>query len=295
MSNNLKKTKPKLRSNSGQAVLEIVLVLLVVMTMARLVWGLNKSVQEWGFSYFGDYFLCLIEVGELPSMGGSNAAGECNSQYQAFDWSTGRPPITGSSGGTNTSGGFNPNSTSGSSGNSAGSTNSGGSSGAASDAADTSRNSGNGARTRINSGINNDGSYAKQAGGSSGKEDSKKKIKVDDGVGIPSWAVNQNKGAAAGRPERMAVNRKYQLEDEARQVRGQERTNIAIKKKSSQDEEARSKKMKVRDRKTASVEATDSDGFSFGRLLRMLIILGIVVAIVVFFGSQALQISKDSD
>ncbi len=286
MSNNHKNSKPNLRSNSGQAVLETVLVLLIVVSMARLVWGLNNNVREWGFSYFGDYFLCLIEVGELPSLGGANTAGECNGAYQEFDFASGRPPV---GGGGSTSSGL-----SGSSDEPGGSAGSSESSRAASDSADTSRNSGNGSRTRISSSsINNNG-------GSSGKVGAKKKakeekIKVDESEGIPAWALNKRDRAAAGRPDRIAVSSKYSIDDDSQQKRGAERTNVTVKTKSSQDEEGRTKKMKVRERKAASVEANDGGGFSFGRLLRMLIILGIIVAIVVFFGSQALQISKDSE
>ena len=105
---------------------------------------------------------------------------------------------------------------------------------------------------------------------------------------MPAWAVNQNKGASEGRPERIAVSRKFGIEDDKAQVRGAERTAITARKKSARDEESRSKKMKVRERKVANVEASEEGGLGFGRLLRILIMMCIIIGIAVFFGSLSL-------
>ena len=282
--------------NSGQAVLETVLVLLVVVSMARLVWGLNQSVQEWGFNYFGDYFSCLIDVGELPSLG-SSVEGECSGAYQAYTFANGRPPLGGSGGGGSGSGGNGGlNESSGaSSGGGGGGGDSGGSS--ANNGSADSGNGGRGNRTRVgssnfrNSGANQNRS---NSAGTAGNEEEDDKFKVERGSGIPDWALNNKNSKESGRPERQSVNKKFVLEGEA-EDRGREQIKTSSGKVSLNEDEDRSKKIKIKERKPAEVKAADDEGVGFGRLLRMLIILGIIIAIMVFFGGQALQISKDSE
>ena len=45
-------------------------------------------------SYFSDYIGCLLETGELPTLGSANGinSGICDAQYEAFDIASGRPP-----------------------------------------------------------------------------------------------------------------------------------------------------------------------------------------------------------
>ena len=51
--------------------------------------------------------------------------------------------------------------------------------------------------------------------------------------------------------------------------------------------------MRVPERSLAQVEEFEADGFNFGFFLRYLIIIAIIIAIVVFVGSQIHQASKN--
>lgn len=45
-------------------------------------------------SYFGDYFACILETGEMPSLGGKGAVqGICDTEFKPFSLSAGRPRV----------------------------------------------------------------------------------------------------------------------------------------------------------------------------------------------------------
>ncbi len=95
-----------LQQQSGQAVTEYVLILIVV--VAIILGGLyqvNSAFKVWAQGYFGDYLSCLLETGELPALGGSvsAAAGVCNEMYEPFSLDKGRPLLASSGGGSGTS------------------------------------------------------------------------------------------------------------------------------------------------------------------------------------------------
>lgn len=79
---------------SGQALVEYVLLLAVSIA---LILGLANQVYKpfgnWLQDYMGAYLECLIDVGELPSLGSTGSSGECNANFQAATLTGGRPPI----------------------------------------------------------------------------------------------------------------------------------------------------------------------------------------------------------
>lgn len=86
-------------SQSGQAVLEYILVLFVVVSIALgIIYQFNDSFKSKLNTYFGDYLACLIETGELPSLGSDSGVsqGECDAGFDSFDPRSGRPLIASS-------------------------------------------------------------------------------------------------------------------------------------------------------------------------------------------------------
>lgn len=84
-----------LLSDSGQAVIEYLLILVVTVGITLgVVLQFNKAFQTFADNYFGNYLACLLETGELPSLGldGPDNVGICNEEFQAFSFTAGRPP-----------------------------------------------------------------------------------------------------------------------------------------------------------------------------------------------------------
>ena len=58
----------------GQAVIEYLLILiLVVSIILGILYQFNDAFKKFINGYFGDYIACLLETGELPSLGGMGA------------------------------------------------------------------------------------------------------------------------------------------------------------------------------------------------------------------------------
>lgn len=79
-----------IRSQSGQAVVEYLLILTV--TMMLVLGGMyqfSTAFRAFAQSYFGNYLECLLETGELPSVGAGD--GICASSYEPFSFARGRP------------------------------------------------------------------------------------------------------------------------------------------------------------------------------------------------------------
>jgi len=89
----------------GQALAEYILMLTVsVALILGLMFEFNTAFQSWANNYFGDYLTCLLETGELPSIGGSPGdSGVCNQFFAEFSLKNGRPSkaLSKNSGGKN--------------------------------------------------------------------------------------------------------------------------------------------------------------------------------------------------
>lgn len=79
---------------SGQAVLEYILILLVtVAILLGVLYQFSDAFKKYVASYFGNYVACLLETGEMPSLGGESGASAsvCGSHFEPFTISNGRP------------------------------------------------------------------------------------------------------------------------------------------------------------------------------------------------------------
>jgi len=91
-----------LRSESGQAVLEYILILVVVVgIILGVMYQLDTAFKKYVQSYFGDYIACLLETGEMPSLGAGDGANQeiCSASFEPFSLKNGRPFSGGGGGG----------------------------------------------------------------------------------------------------------------------------------------------------------------------------------------------------
>lgn len=258
----------------GQSLLEYILILFVsVALILGLIFEFSSAFKVWANNYFGDYLTCLLETGELPSIGGSPGdSGTCNQFFQPFSLKNGRPSNAlakgkGGSGqssarpsGLNRAGvtreGAIPN------GNHGGGWNSNGGSSNSSRLADTSENGG--------------------AGGAAKTGD----MSLSSGGGYTS----RNSTKLGG--------------DGGRQLNG--RIPILIKKEKEQKTGYSTsavnndfiphtpKRIKVKPPRQPASQQKD-EPMTFGNFLRYLIIAAIIIALVVVIGGQLLQAIKGMD
>src|SRR5262245_45898196 len=90
---NFKAMAGGLSSERGQGMIEYILLVVVIITMALAIGArLFKPFNEWANHYIGDYVVCLLDYGELPSLGGAEAFsdGECDKKFEPFTVAGGR-------------------------------------------------------------------------------------------------------------------------------------------------------------------------------------------------------------
>ncbi|MNL04322.1 hypothetical protein D3C87_1248900 [compost metagenome] len=231
----------------------------------------------------GDYVACLLETGELPSLGGEDttAADEgCNSSFAKATWTGGRPS-TGNGG----SGSGNTNTTTN---NSSSDSDTGGSSSGSSNNRYAGSNSRNGGRFFTNQNNRGGGLDGENAG-------TGKTVEIAlDGGGSGSF-FNSNQASAAIRQQRKvsyvpilglteAEKKKLEKKEESKQ------TLIAGDGFATAPKKTAVKKPEPK----AELEAEEKP-FTIGNFIRILFIAAIIIAIVIFIGGQALQMSKSME
>jgi hypothetical protein len=249
-------------SQSGQAVVEYILVLVVVVGIALgVMYQLNTALKKYVQSYFGDYVSCLLEMGELPSFGGASGANSetCASLYEPFSLQNGRPLIA-SSGGNGDNGDGDSNSS-----------------------RSASRGYSGSRVTRNNSSLNADRNAPGQVAGTVGGK-SKKELQGYSGGGDAStrYSTKSKKGGMGSRvytklkmdPKEKVLNKKIDLQGA---LSGRNARKIAV------DMDKFRPKTPVSD---------TSFGLSFGDYIRYLLIFGIIIVILIFFGGQINQLRK---
>ncbi len=264
----------RVKSQSGQAATEYILLLVItVAIILALMTQFFKPLQTFLTSYMGDYTACLLQTGELPSLGGNSttAADEgCNAKFQPATINLGRPP-NGQNGATPPNGAppeKNPNSSATSSSSYGGS---------------NSRNGSNrifnGPRgtpsSDVTAGANGKKIEIANEGGGSGEFFKSSYAGANDRSVTKSVAISGSQLSAA---------EKKKLAKKAEKA---PRTTI------NEGGGGNLKKMplKVPERKPTSLEEEDKP-FTLGNFIRMLFIICIILAIVIFVGGQVLQMSK---
>lgn len=274
-----------LNSNSGQATTEYILVLVVTVgIILGTVTQLNRSFASFVDAYFGDYVSCLLEAGELPSLGIDEQGVEalqltCNEEYQPFTIQNGRPPVA------------TGNSSSGGSSNKAANSDRG-----LSDAGGDSGTSFRAARSRGNSGSSGLGGDSSGSTGGSVRRSGEILSGEGSGGSISGSGFSQKfgsgDGSGSGSNDRVTSfnvkrkKKKLSLEDN-----GEVNLTTPIKQEDS-GAGARVVSFGEKKREPAKIEADTKFDMGVGDYFRYLIIAGIIIALVVFLGGQALSISK---
>lgn len=310
--------------SSGQGIVEYILILsLSTIMILGFIYQLNKAFSAWAESYFGDYLACLIETGELPSLGapsrGNNnqASAGCNSQYQAFSLSNGRPLIKGAgfshSNNTRNRNRRNQNSkteTNSSSDESKDQTgNKNSSSKANKNSSSTAANEQTGnasnsdplsefsSETSGASGRGNRLSRRKRIISKKGRSKGSEAESSDDGLKTlkvnPSTNLNRNEAIPLSDSDFSFFidpgNRKERKEKEKKKE-----VKVSTKKEKALDRKAFKRKEKIlitQTKRTVDVES-EIEPLTFGNFFRYLIIAGIVIALFVVIGGQLVQIKE---
>ena len=268
-------------SQAGQTLIEYVMVLMVVVgIILGALYQLNTAFQVWADSYFGSYLVCLMETGELPTLGAPNVTSECRELYREFDLQAG-DPLVGERVGENEAG--PPGSGDGSSEGSAAAAPSG-----------NAENSGF-ARSRFAANRNGTSSRFRRRGGGDGEDD-------EDGIsregssggGTTTDGFSYDEGG----PQRFAVRgntnkgRRGTRKDEKEE--GEKRTKAKNVEK-GEEQIAGPKLFKIDRAPDRSDETVEIEELGIGGFLRYLIIAAIIIAVVIFLGGQVLQISKSME
>ena len=315
----------------GQAAVEYILLIVVVVS---LVMGAKKAfghVDDLISHYIGDYVTCLMEYGELPSLGVAAAdqkkhldgtGKKCDEDFAGFTFEDGRPSNGGGgpgSGGTGTGG--TGKTGSGNNDNSANNGNKNNSSNAAKDGSNnkSGKDGGSDSGSDLGAGGGRNGSksgkqqtpYAKGEVSRSNSlttndasDDGSRKVRVleedeeakkkrkNSGAGFRSRG-----GSYGGNDRYRAITGFMQAEMEKtipRKPRAPSSTIVRLK-----DDGFRlgpySKSFTPHVVKPPTVKDDDNSGFSFGFFIRWLLIAAMILAIIVFFGGQIMNYSNSKD
>jgi hypothetical protein len=259
---------------SGQGTLEYILVLLIgIILILSLVYQFHSAFRSWANSFFDGYVRCLLEVGELPGTGSI-----CQSEYETYNMANGKGLLKNNlaDGGGSGKGANNASKSS----SNKSSSKSGGEVMAPSKDETIGRFGQDGGRNRVT----NLGAVGDKAGGAAaGKEP------LDVGGSGGSFGRNS-------RPDRtrFEYGRGDLAEADEADKKGKPKTATAG---TSNDGNALKPKkfMESLERKPAEVEDVNGNSLTFGGFIRMLFIICIIIAIVVFFGGQIMSIMKSSE
>jgi hypothetical protein len=266
--------------NSGQAVLEYILVLVVVVSLILGgIYQFNRAFRVWADNYFGEYLTCLLETGEIPTLGGGDGStSECAQAYQEFKMAqlSGGGDGSGGGGSGGLSGGSDPSA-----------------SGVIGRQVQPSGDAEGSSQSRVGGAAGAGGasgtSFAVRSGGSrsQGKKGTSDEDSNGQGLsGFGSQTSASGKGrilitGAEGRPKRRGPAETL----ERRQISG-------AKPVLTEGEALKPKLIPVRRAVAQSDQAPEFQELQFGDYLRYLIIICILIAILFFIGGQAVQVSK---
>lgn len=274
----------RLGNSQGQAVIEYVLILIIsVSLIVALANVMFKPFGEFVSNYMGKYTACLLEYGELPTLGSEQASeadedSECNKKFQPGTLAAGRPPAPGGAG----SGGSSRSN----SGRSSESSSSDSSSGGGTYAGSASRNGGR----NINTGRR--GSRGADSRGARGQGGKVVEITLDGGANGGFFRSNNSSvRLQANKTKYVAITgvNEQEMRKLVRKANGGSRTVATV-----EGTKRPEKRIPVKKPELAKVVEEESP-MTIGNFIRYLFIAALILALIVFIGGQALQMSKSSD
>lgn len=257
-------------NQAGQGVLEYVLVLIVsVGVILGGIYRLNMAFKSWATNYFGNYLACLLETGELPTLGGPGGdSGICNQVFKPFSLADGRPLLEGYKAPENKSGGGQ------SGGGSRESRGSGGGAGSY---------SGTAFRSSLGAGSQRGKGPTRRSTGGTGAYTGSTKT-VDYG------SSSQRDQRPESKTETRLDNR-FAFENE-REQKQKSRAPTSSKKTSGEGGNKRKRFAVNPNGFRKDTSDAPSSSFTVADFIRFLIIAAIIIALVLFLGGQALNIGK---
>lgn len=279
-----------LKQQAGQAIVEYVLLLVVVVGIVLgAMYQFSDAFQQYVAGYFGDYLACLLETGEMPSLGVQDGSGVCNSQFEPFSLANGRSPSDFATGGA---------------GGSASGTASDNSSSSAQDAA----------QRNANAARNNPQNSQSDAASRARRRANRRKSprNAESGSGTENGSKIALTSSKKGKKKRVRRRRKrgFFVEDDeplsARRLRSQAKKKVQVNRKKRKSEKSL-KKIKARntnqsrpkklrfDPNKLRLPASKGDegwGLSVSDYLRYMVILGLIMMVVIFLMGQFAAIRK---
>ncbi|MGZ3774924.1 MAG: hypothetical protein ACXVCY_01185 [Pseudobdellovibrionaceae bacterium] len=277
-----------LKNNYGQAAIEYVLMLVISVSLVlALSMQIFKPFGDFISNYMGKYVGCLLEYGELPTLGSSLPSGpdedtECDKKFAPASLANGRPPSTKESGSSRGSNSSSSSSASSDSSGDSSSSSKGNSSGTHAGSASRGGSSNIFANRRPSSGI--DGGADKANG---------KVIEIAlDGKGSNSFFKGSSGNAYTPSSQKsIYVPLTGLSEEEKKKIK--KKTEGGSRMIATADGLAASpKKIAVKKPQIKTV-IPDDEPMTIGNFMRYLLIAAIVIALLVFIGGQALQMSKN--
>lgn len=312
----IKNSTQRVANQAGQAVTEYILLLIFLVTMLFAAKGIFGGMNKFINNYVGEYIACLMEYGELPTLGvketelnkhKSAASGSsCNAKFEGFSFAEGRPPTSGAA--SKSSDGRRGADSSSNSSKNSGSNRNSSSSAAASQSSRSSSESSSGANrsgagrgsssTVVGSNLNNN---YKTADSPTILNSSKTKI-----LDIAEDENNRRGSSArndATQTKFVYQNGKYraltgQMAEEANKQNKVSAARVSSRLLANADEGFRPgpyrKVINLPKTEKAIVDDKPEEG-GFGYLFRWLIIAGMIIAFFILFGGQILNYSNSQD
>ncbi len=300
----------------GQAVVEYILIVSIAVALIFILKGAFAGMNNFINNYLGLYTECLMAHGELPVLGVRNdelkehlnSGYKCESGFKPFTIAGGRPPVgggtsNGSQASRNGGGKSGANSDS-SSTTAAGSSSSSSSSkgkGSDSDKDAVGRNSGSGSGSPYDEGkIKRSGRSSADGFASAGADRSR--MIEDDSEGDEEGGKGRKRRPRESRIiYRERPRYRALLGQEAEQITNQS-SRSTIKRKPTARTIAkveggsapgpRSGLMKPPPERVVAAEEVKEPGWGFGQMIKWLLIIGIIVALIIFFGGQLMNYSN---
>lgn len=265
---------------------EYVLLMVVTVSMLlALVYQVFKPFQSFVKSYMGDYTACLLETGELPSLGNSDAQAAlsdegCDAKFESATLAGGRPPRSSSS---SSSGQTNPPPKEDSPSSSSSSRGGGGGSPAGVSPSSSSSNNLLIASMKPKTGTE----------GGEGPSDKVTEVPLAEGSKFYNRKDSYSQDFTARNGKQIIVPLSGVSEEEKKKRQRAEGNRRTVA--SGEDLAGPSKKTAVKPPPAKPVVEPDDSPLTFGNFFRFLLIAAIVIAIIVVLGSQALKIAKSQE
>jgi hypothetical protein len=264
------------RNQRGAALIEYVLMLVVLVALVRLVTlAFSGPMSRFLNGYMGAYVQCLLEFGELPSLGGeSTTGGECNVRFQPATLADGRPPLS-----------------------------------------DSERNANRTDADRRDKGSQAEISQANRSGGSGGRGGGGRRSARNDGSGIESnpadsktVVIDLNEDGSGSffrasgsslRPQSVAtrrdrVSRYFLTESEALELEKAQSRRATPRSSEGTQVQKNNKKYTVEPPPKRTLASESADEFSFGNMIRWIIISILILFVLIFLGGLFSQFSRSS-